>query len=61
MLHAPLDNIPNDIQMVVGILEKADFTVSQGNKVLEETFDGHGMALQGTHADDRAMRTVTWF
>jgi hypothetical protein len=53
--------IPNDIRMVVRILEKVDFAVREGDKILEETFDGHGTALQGTHIDDSAMRTVTWF
>jgi len=53
--------IPNDIRMVVGILEKTDFAVCEGDKVLQETLDGHGTALQGTHVDDSAMRTVTWF
>jgi hypothetical protein len=53
--------IPNNIRMVVRILEKADFAVCEGDKVLEETFDGYSPALQGTHVDDSAMRTVTWF
>jgi hypothetical protein len=53
--------IPNDIRMVVRILEKTDFAVCEGDEVLEETLDGHGTALQGTHVDDSAMRSVTWF
>ena len=51
--------IPNDIWVIVRILEKADFAVCEGNKVLKETFDGSSTALQGTHVDDSAMRTVT--
>jgi hypothetical protein len=47
--------IPNDVRMVVRILEKADFAVCDCNKILKETFDSHGTALQGTHVNDSAM------
>jgi hypothetical protein len=53
--------IPNDIRMVVRILEKANFAVCECNKISKETFDGHVTALQGTNIDNSAMRPVTWF
>jgi hypothetical protein len=47
--------IPNDIRMVIRVLEKADFAVCECNKILKETFDGDGTSLQGTHVDNSAM------
>jgi hypothetical protein len=51
--------IPNDIRMIVRILEKVDLAVCECNKVLKETFDCDSSALQGTHVDDSAMRPIT--
>lgn len=51
--------ISNNVWVVVCILEEADFAVREGNKVSEETFDGHCTALQGAHVHNSAMRTVT--
>src|SRR5712675_787740 len=53
--------VPNDIWVVVRILEKADFAVGECNKVSKKTFYGHCTTLQGADIDNSTMRTVTCF
>ena len=40
-----LIEVPDDVGMVVRFLEDADFTGGQGNKILEEAFNGDSTAL----------------
>ena len=40
-----LIEVSDDVGMIVGFLEDADFTGGQGDKVLEETLDGDSAAL----------------
>lgn len=47
--------VPDDVGVVVALLEDADFTGGEGNKVLEETFNGDRAALQGALEDYGAM------
>ena len=47
--------IPNDVWMVVRVFEKADFAVSEGDKVPKEAFDGYCAALQRALVNDSAM------
>jgi hypothetical protein len=47
--------IPNDVWVVICILEKAHLAICEGNEVSQETFDSHCTALQGTHIDHSAM------
>lgn len=49
--------VSDDVGVVVAFLEDADFAGSEGNEVLEETFDGDGPALEGALEDYGAVRT----
>ena len=40
-----LIEVPDDIGMVIGFLEDADFSGGQSDKILEEPFDGDSTAL----------------
>jgi hypothetical protein len=52
--------VPDDVGVVVAFLEDGDFALGEGDKVLEEAFDGNGAALEGALEDDGAMGAESW-
>lgn len=55
-----LIEVPDDIGMIVGLLEDTDFSGGQGDKILEKTFDGDSTALQRTLENHGSVGTETW-
>ena len=51
--------IPDDVGVVIGLLEDGYFASGKGYKILLVTFDGDGSALKYTFVDDCIVRTVT--
>lgn len=45
--------VSDDVGVVVGLLEDADFARGEGDEVLQEAFDGDGAALEGASEYDR--------